>query len=543
MKRILAFALCLLLALSVCPAMAQEQELTPITILCHAETEPWLTAEYANFEVGKVFDEILAERFGLKIVVEGIENNSFVDVVNSRVAAGVELPDIISAGWDWFDAVNWAKNGMLLAVSDLIEQYDTDGSILAYYNDHCPGAVGATTAPDGKMYWFSYLSGRDFYDPETNEVIPFSSPRTLSIRKDWLDKIGVEYKYTYTPDELHDILAAFRAQDVNGNGMPDEVINVGINSFWNGIAQGFDLSHQLLCGYDTENKVYSNFYHENFNAYIEYMQKLYAEDLIDTAILTDNGTFDNAIQTENRASINMGYADYEGFERNCSDPNALYLPTWIDLDGLENGFHAIDDPKVNTYSQYMVTSATKNPEAVMKLFDFVYTDEYAALAAYGIEGLGYTVSDNGIYIPAVIPGDADTYDPRYGLAWTNFSIMALPNMRTLPEYRVLKQEDVTDLTRAKQNAYYDWLYTLLPNAEIECAFDQIAIATDEEAETIGRIEEQLNTYAEELVVDLILGRKSLDDMETYRGELEKLGLQEYMSIKQARRDRYVASNK
>ena len=32
-------------------------------------------------------------------------------------------------------------------------------------------------------------------------------------------------------------------------------------------------------------------------------------------------------------------------------------------------------------------------------------------------------------------------------------------------------------------------------------------------------------------------------METYLGELEKLGLQEYMSIKQAHRDRYVANSK
>lgn len=543
MKRILALALCLLMAASVIPTYAQEQELTPISILCHAEVEPWLTAEYANFEVGKLFDQILAERLGLRIEIEGIENNSFVDVVNSRVAAGVDLPDIISSGWDTFDAINWAKNGMLLAVSDLIEQYDEDGSILAYYNSRCPGAVGATTAPDGKMYWFSYLSGRQFYDPETDEIIPFTDPRTMSIRVDWLEKIGAEYKYTYTPAELHDILAAFQAQDVNGNGMKDEVINVPINSFYNGIAQGFDLSGQLLCGYGPDNKVYSNFYHENFPAYIEYMQQLYKEDLIDTATLTDTSTFDNAIQTENRASINFGYAWYEGFEKNCSDPDALYLPTWIDLDGLENGFHALDDPRVNTYCQYMVPSSTKHPEEVLRLFDFVYTDEYAALATYGIENVGYTVSDSGVYIPAVIPGDADTYDPRYGLAWTNFSIMALPNMRTLPEYRVLKPDNVTELTKLKKEAFYDWNYNLLPYANIECVFDQIAIETDEEAETIGQIEEQLNTYAEELLVDLILGRRSLDDMETYLGELEKLGLQEYMSIKQARRDRYVANSK
>lgn len=106
MKRFLALTLCLLMVLPLCPALAEEQELTVITILCHAETEPWLTAEYANFEVGRVFDQILAERYGLKLELEGIDNSVFVDVVNSRVAAGVDLPDIISAGWDSFDAIS-----------------------------------------------------------------------------------------------------------------------------------------------------------------------------------------------------------------------------------------------------------------------------------------------------------------------------------------------------------------------------------------------------------------------------------------------------
>lgn len=541
MKRFLALTLCLLMVLPLCPALAEEQELIVITILCHAETEPWLTAEYANFEVGRVFDQILAERYGLKLELEGIDNSVFVDVVNSRVAAGVDLPDIISAGWDSFDAISWARNGMLMSVSDLMEQYDTDGSILAYYNKCSPGAVGANTAPDGKMYWFSYLSGRDFFDPETDEEIPMTAPRTLAVRKDWLDKLNIEYKYTYTPDELYDILVAFREQDANGNGLADEVANLEFDGFWNGIAQGFDLSWQLLCGYGTDDKVYSNFYHENFPAYIEFMRKLYEADLLDTAVLTDTSTFDNAIQTENRASVNMGYVDYEGFERNCSDENALYLSTWIDLDGLENGFHAIDDPKYNTYSMYLVTSACKNPEAVIKLFDFVYTDEYSALAAYGLEDLGYTRSENGVYIPAVIPGDADTYDSRYSLSWCNFAIMALPNARTLPEYKTIRQEGVTERTAAKQQVMYDWIYDMLPNAEIECAFAQLAIATEEEAELIANTEEQLNTYASELLVDLILGRKTLDNMDEYRGELEKLGLGEYMEVMQARRDRYVSA--
>ena len=542
MKRLVAICLCLLLSCSVmgvAGAETQPQELRTVTILATGAYEPWLTAEYNNFESGKLFDEAIA-KLGLRIEIEGIEDASFMDVVNSRIAAGVDLPDIIGSSWNTFDAVNWAKNGMILSVSDLIAQYDEDGSILAYYNEKCPGAVGATTAPDGNMYWFSYLAGRTYLDQETGEVIPQTSPRTSVIRKDWLDQLNIEYKYSYTPDELFDILVAFRENDVNGTGVADEVANITFDDFWNGLAKGFGLSHKLLCSYDENNQVYSNFYHENFDEYITFMQKLYEADLLDTSTLVLAGTLDNALQTENKASINFGYGWWEGYENNCSDENALYLPFWLDPDGLDNGFYAIDDPAVNAYCQYVVTKDCKDLQAVMDLFDFVYTDEYALIVSYGIEHVGYEMDERGVVIPATIPGDAETFDARYGAAWAGLAPAALPNMRTDTVYYDLLPEGVSARTQAKNEVIYDWTTDLIKKATIECAFDQLAIATDEELEVIGNVEEQLKTYASELLVDLIMGRKSLDDMDVYRGELEKLGLNEYMEVIQAQRDRYVS---
>ena len=126
MKRLVAICLCLLLSCSVmgvAGAETQPQELRTVTILATGAYEPWLTAEYNNFESGKLFDEAIA-KLGLRIEIEGIEDASFMDVVNSRIAAGVDLPDIIGSSWNTFDAVNWAKNGMILSVSDLLAQYD-----------------------------------------------------------------------------------------------------------------------------------------------------------------------------------------------------------------------------------------------------------------------------------------------------------------------------------------------------------------------------------------------------------------------------------
>lgn len=538
MKKLVALILCLMMVLSlVGTAFAQEEELRTVTIAAGAAYEPWLTAEYANFESGKLFDEMLAER-GLRIEIEGIDDSSFQQVINSRMAAGVDLPDIIGSGWTDFDALSWAQNGMILSLTDLMAQYDEDGSIINYYNEKCPGAVSMTTAPDGHMYWFSYLYNEKYVHPETGEEVLDYGARGNVIRKDWLDKIGVPLKDTYTPDELFDILVAFQENDVNGNGVKDEVVDVSIESFWNGLSKGWNLTHHLLCGWDANDKVFSNFFTEDFKEYITYMQKLYNAGLIDTSVI-GTGNLDNAIMTENKASINFGYMSWEGYENNCSDPDALYLPFMLDPDGLENGFNTVVDPFSTTYCKYVVTKDAKDLEAVMDLFDFVYSDEYALVCVYGIENVGYTISENGIVTPAQIPGDADTFDPRYSASWAGLAPAALPNMRVCTLYK----EPVPDGLSYKQIPKREFIHRFATEYAqygwLESAFEDLAIATDEEQEVITDVREQLETYAEELLVDLILGRKSLDDMDKYQKELEQLGLMEYMEVTQARRDRYV----
>ena len=60
-------------------------------------------------------------------------------------------------------------------------------------------------------------------------------------------------------------------------------------------------------------------------------------------------------------------------------------------------------------------------------------------------------------------------------------------------------------------------------------------------EKIGEIENVLTTYMKELLTDLVLGHRSINDLPAYLEELESLGLTDYLEIMQARRDRYVAA--
>lgn len=65
----------------------------------------------------------------------------------------------------------------------------------------------------------------------------------------------------------------------------------------------------------------------------------------------------------------------------------------------------------------------------------------------------------------------------------------------------------------------------------------LAAATEEENERIADITADFETYYKELLTKLILGQQTMDNWDTYLQEMKELGLDELISITQARYDR------
>src|SRR5699024_41996 len=75
-----------------------------------------------------------------------------------------------------------------------------------------PGSEGQITQLDGNIYSL----------PVVNECYHCSVPNKFWINKTWLDNLGLEMPTTL--DEFYDVLVAFRDQDANGNGDPNDEI-------------------------------------------------------------------------------------------------------------------------------------------------------------------------------------------------------------------------------------------------------------------------------------------------------------------------------
>ena len=426
-----------------------------------------------------------------------------------------------------------------------MEQYDEDGSVKAFYEKEAPGLWGMNSTETGELYFVSYMypvGGRTVIDKATGESYVRLNPRGLSIRRDWVDAIGEEWKDVYTPEELRDLFVKFREKDANGNGAADEVVHLEIEGFNNGIAKAFGMTDRLIAGYfNNENVVFSNFQHENFAAYVKFMQSLVEAGVYDTAALT---TGREEMISQNRVSAAHYYCATE-FEVDLPETSPedeyLYYPVYIDLDGdITNGFnYTADGDEPTAYTQFFVPEGAKNKEGAAILIDYIFSDEYAVLNQFGLEGKGYELDENGNYVKlkneedpnqTLAPGDV-------GCEWYLGCVWNLPK---LSETHLSSKGQTHAYMKAKEDWVLDFhLNTRQYLENYEWRTQNLAIESEEEAAVLNEISPVLETYCQELITDLVLGRKSLDDMPTYLEELEELGLQDYIDIMQARRDRVV----
>lgn len=514
-----------------------EQELTTVRILCKNDMSDTVkTEDWEQYPVSQVFIEEL-EEIGIRLELECISNESVENVFTTRMASGQNMPDLIAYCWignGEQDVLEWAESGLVYPVNELLDQYDEDGSIKAFYDEMAPGTWEGSTAADGNVYWFSYLAGDGTtIDRETGEEYQKVAPYTLSIRKDWVEAVGEEVQEVYTPDELFDILKKMHDEDANGNGVSDEIAYLAIDWF-NYTSQPFGLNPGLICetSYGGE-EVTSNFYNENFPTYIEFMQRLYENGLIDSTILN---TSQEQLISDDRLSVVFGYSEWD-YEYLIPDreEDEMYVPILLDADGdLTNGFPIrIDFPYPVAYNQYFVPSSCENPEAVVRLMDYVYTEEYALLNQFGVEGLAYEFDENGNIV--TLPEDGNNGVSLYE---TSLGLYALPRMSLYPSVADRCNEAASSYMQEKQLWVYNFSRELYPMADPVYPGVSLAPPTEEERAVISETSGQLTSYVLELHADLVLGNRSLDDLPQYLEELESLGLQEYIDVTQARYDRY-----
>jgi len=201
-------------------------------------------------------------------------------------------------------------------------------------------------------------------------------------------------------------------------------------------------------------------------------------------------------------------------------------------------------PSQGSGAVFILTSACKNPEKLLAIVDYMYSDEGGMLTKYGLtkdqipagdtyymaNGLNegaYWFSESGNFI----------YNPLLDVGGGNLSSVPFSGDK-LPGY-IRNSYETLAASDSVRNAYEKW-----------CGGDELTVKmqmpglslTDEEIAAASTITMDLFLYTMEMTPKFIVGTESLDDesWNNYLSELEKIGLSLMLEINQAGYDRYLA---
>jgi putative aldouronate transport system substrate-binding protein len=434
-------------------------------------------------------------------------------VLQTRLAAGTDLPDIVEI--PPFDSnigvQRYADNGVLIPLSDLIDQYAPN--IKRLFEEH-PDLKAAATSPDGEIY------GIPGYWGEINEVVP----DWIMIRQDWLTKLGLDMPTT--PEQLHKVLTAFKEQDPNGNGQADEVPIVTLNMLATRVLQtgfGFPTNSSWWA---EDGKVTYAPVDDRYEALLTYLHGLYQEGLISTDI---EGTQRQDVVAQDRAGTYVhDPSDWlVGFDTlartQAPDVDYEFTPV-IAPDG---GSTTPQLVKRDTFWHYYgVTKDAADPVTAMKWIDYVYgSQDGRMLYGYGVEGLSYELDADGKPQFTELITDNPDFDTPF---------LALRSIGAWPTYLINDPADAFVLTFAgtKVETIADEY-----RGKMLDPFPQV-LGTDEEASVMSELWPDLETYLDESFVNFVIGNKPLSDFDAYVAQAKSLGLDEVIKVKQAQYDRY-----
>ena len=317
--------------------------------------------------------------------VISMTNSNEQEAYNLMIASG-NLADIISYN-DGNELDKLGRDGGLIPLNDLIDQYAPNIKKALEEN---PKFAKDAYSLDGNIYYIPRTQGLDFSE-------------FYWIRTDWLEKLGLEVPTTM--DELHDVLYAFRNEDPNGTGVKDEIPlfdRAGDLAFdeylhmWN---SSLDFSaRDGIVVYDP--------LEPDFEVAVKEFTRWYEEGIIDPEIFTRGAKSRDVLLAANQGGFTHDWQSAATY----NDKLASEIPGF--------SFEAIAPPispsgrqevwdKRSAIPGWGISSSCEDPIAVIRYFDYCFTEEGNELINWGIQGETFDYDENGqrYYLDNIMHGD------------------------------------------------------------------------------------------------------------------------------------------
>lgn len=458
------------------------------------------------------FYQEMERRTGVHLEFEMVSSADYQTNFNLMIASG-NLADMIYVGASYYaEGVDAAiDDGYFLDLTDLVDEY-------------MPNYEKVRTSDVQYELLSTTDSGRlgAVYELRQSKQGPWLG---LWIRQDWLDDLGLDTPVTF--DDYHEVLTAFKNE--KGATAPLILNFSGSDGEFGTMSGGLNVlnSWQL----DETGKVNFGPYMDAWKEYVTIMHQWYTEGLIDPDFMaTDERTADMAKVVTGASGLFAAlYTMPSVYEAASEDPNMNLAPVNPPVmnEGDEGHIRLRDS---YTSGNTAISADSENWEVALRWLDYLYTEEGALLANYGVEGDTFEFDENGkpVFTDKILNNEngwtmtqtvASYLCPSAGIAnWSDWT----RELAGVPE----KDQACYDVWSEFSD---DWR---LPSS---------VTLTQEESTERAALYADISTIVKEQTAQFISGALDIEsNWDAYISALEASGMERAIEITQAAYDRYLA---
>lgn len=452
--------------------------------------------------------------------------DQFPDKKNLAMAQVKSLPDgLFNAGMSDYDLLRYAKQGVIVPLEDLIDNYMPN---LKKVFDENPEYRAMCTTPDGHIYglpWIEQL-GADKEAIQTIGDMPF-------INKKWLDELGLEVPKT--TEELVEVLKAFKEKDPAGDGqtIPMSFIINGGNEDLGFLIGAFGEGYGDVPGHiavTNEKKVVYTTVQKGYKEALVWLHELQKMGVMDPEAFTqDWGTY-----------VAKGKAGRYGLFFSWDSANiAADMKDYIPLPALAGPDGMVSVPRQSGSStsgfdrgRCVLTSNCKNPALAAAWLDRMYEPVQSAQNNWG------TYGEEG----------------RFNIfEMTQEGMLKHMDLGSESPVEVRQNQNVGG-PLAIMDSYYDVYVTCPDDAQyrldwikdiyvkdmiLEYTYPNVFMS-QEDTELATQYATDIDKYAEQMKAEWILNGGIEEGWEEYLTKMEGYGLSKYLEIKQKYLDTFYA---
>ena len=453
----------------------------------------------------------------------------FNDKISVMVAAGgEELADVIIKYFSDPMVYSFAQQGALIPLTEYYNDPD-----IAYYLTEAVDRTGVDykpmiTSPDGEIY----------YIPSYNQSLLNEYPAKIWIYQPWLDTLNLEAPTD--ADSLYNVLKAFVANDLNGNGKADEIglaackektYDYWIEGLMNMFVYAGGTNYYTV---DDGNFGFA-FLQDGWLEGLTYINKLYSEGLITPLIFTqDDAQYKAMLGQEDTIvgmAINMAMGALPAGDARRSE--------YVGIAPLKGK----DGTQVTTYvpsapnCQFVITKNCADPEAAFRLGDLLTSEELSIHTRWGEKGVDWvepSAGDTSMFADlgydAVIKETGTlTWGTVQNKHWTQIG----PYIRQYSIALGMVWDGSTNST--------DYMVSRIQGEYTGKGPEEVIpklILNDEESEETSEILATLNTYVSESIGGFVTGALNLTaDWEAFKNECKTIGVDTIIEVYQGVYDR------